>query len=63
MDPKTATLGDVIGALNGFYTTFLERCIKENEEFAQNAETACYRENCANNDKVESFISKIVRLI
>jgi len=52
VDPSTASLGDVINALNGFYSTFLERCIKENEEFAQGAEADCYRENCANNDKV-----------
>jgi hypothetical protein len=52
VDPKTASLGDVIRALNGFYSTYLERCIRENEEFAQGAETDCYRENCQSNDKV-----------
>ncbi len=52
MDPRTASLGDVVKALNGFYSNYLERCIKENEEFALGAETDCYRENCQSNDKV-----------
>ncbi len=52
VNPATASLGDVISALNGFYSTYLERCIRENEEFALGAETDCYRENCQSNDKV-----------
>ncbi len=52
MDPRTASLGDVIKALNGFYSNYLERCIRENEEFAQGAEADCCRENCQSNDKV-----------
>lgn len=53
-----ATLEDVIGALNGFYTTYLERCIRENEEFALRAENDCYRENCQENDKVAGNFHK-----
>ena len=52
VNPESASVGHVARALNGFYGTFLERCIKENEEFAKMAETDCYRENCQNNDKV-----------
>jgi hypothetical protein len=52
VDPKTVTLGGLATALNGFFVTFLERCIKENEEFASGQESDCYRENCQMNDKV-----------
>ncbi len=52
MNPETASLKDVVTALNGFYGNYLERCIKENEEFARGAEADCYRENCSQNDKV-----------
>ena len=50
--PETVSLQDMAKALNGFYSTYLERCILENEEFARGAEADCYRENCHNNDKV-----------
>ncbi len=52
VDPKTVTLGGLATALNGFFVTFLERCIRENEEFASGQESDCYRENCQMNDKV-----------
>jgi hypothetical protein len=52
VNPSTASLKDVIQALNGFYSNYLERCIKENEEFAHGAELDCYRENCQMSDKV-----------
>lgn len=52
MNPDSASLKDVIRALNGFYSTYLERCIKENEELAAGAENDCYGENCSQNDKV-----------
>ncbi len=52
VDPKTVTLDGLANALNGFFVTFLERCIRENEEFASGQESDCYRENCLMNDKV-----------
>ena len=52
MNPDSASLKDVIRALNGFYSTYLERCIKENQEFAAGTENNCYGENCSQNDKV-----------
>jgi hypothetical protein len=30
VDPNTVTLGGLATALNSFFVTFLERCIKEN---------------------------------
>ena len=56
VDPATVTLSGLATALNGFFVTFLERCIKENEEFAAAQESDCYRENCLMNDKVSKWI-------
>jgi hypothetical protein len=62
VNPATASIEDIAIALNGFYSTYLERCIKENEEFALTAESTCYKENCQNNDKVCCLL-RIVKLV
>lgn len=55
VDPESVTIHGLAVAVNGFYADFIDRCIKENEEFARNAEADCYRENCKQNDKVSDF--------
>lgn len=55
MDPETVTVKELAVKVNGFYSEFLERVLKENEEFSNLQEADCYRENCRQNDKVCSI--------
>lgn len=61
VDPEVVTVRDLAVAMNSFYVDFLERCIRENREFARLQESECYRENCKQNDKVECclFFSQV----